>query len=142
MRRLALVPALALAVLIAGSATASGKTAFTGDWVGNDPAPPVGDGSRLHLNISGGTHANIKFTDDFGTVCVHAGASDTVFRSTLTGTVYDGDVMVATFRSAHCGNVPIKFLHGETVIYELDDQGNNNPADDTFFDGSVTWFRA
>jgi hypothetical protein len=140
MRRLALVPALALAVLVSASATASGKTAFTGEWIGNDPAAPDGDGSVVHLYISGGTHASIKFTDEFGTVCVNHGAPVTFFSSTLTGTV-EGDVLYATFHSAHCGNVPIKFLNGESAIYELDDQGNNNPADDTLWDGTVTWSR-
>lgn len=46
-------------------------TAFTGEWIGNDPAPPDGDGSVVHLYVTGGTHAKITFTDDFGTVCEH-----------------------------------------------------------------------
>ena len=142
MRRLALPLALVLGLLVAGSVSAAGKTAFTGKWIGNDPAPPDGDGSVVRLDISGGTHPNIKFTDDFGTICVNVGSPVTYFNSNLTGTVYDGNVLVAKFQSAHCGPVPLKFLKGEIGVWELDDQGNSDPSDDTLYDGSVTWSRA
>jgi hypothetical protein len=94
----------------------------------------------VHLNISGGTHVNIKFTDDFGTVCVNHGASTNFFRSNITGTV-SGNVLQGQFQSAHCGTLPLKFLQGAPVEYELDDQDNNDPADDTLSDGLVTWHR-
>lgn len=139
MRRLALPLALMVVMLASGAASAASTTAFTGEWIGNDPVNP-GDGSVVHLYVTGGTHAKITFTDEFGSVCVNVGSPVTFFTSTITGTVY-GDLLAATFRSARCGPVPVQFLNGENVIYFLDDQGNDDPADDTLWDGSVTWYR-
>lgn len=141
MRRLALPLALVLGLFVAGAASAASTTPFTGAWTGNDPAPPDGDGSVVNLYVTGGTHAQVTFTDEFGTVCVYAGATSTSFRANLTGTVY-GDELVATFHSAHCGNVPLLFLRKANMLLELNDQGNSDPADDTLWDGSVTWHRA
>src|SRR6476619_1573352 len=105
MRRLALPFALLLGLLMAGSVSAASTTAFTGEWIGNDPAPPDGDGSVVHLYISGGTQAKITYTDEFGSVCVNEGSPVTSFTSTITGEVVK-DMLVGTFRSAHCGPVP------------------------------------
>ena len=59
------------------------------------------------------TNVNIKFTDEFGTVCVNEGSPVTVFKSTLTGEVTK-DLLVASFNTAHCGPVQLKFLRGQT----------------------------
>jgi len=141
MRRFALPIALVVGLLASGASSAASRTAFTGEWIGNDPLPPDGDGSTVHLYISGGTHSNITFTDEFGSVCGNNGSSVDFFTSTLTGEV-DGDVMVGTIRAARCGSVPLRFLYGETDILVLDDQGNADPSDDTLYDSyDVTWHR-
>lgn len=115
-------------------------TAFTGEWVGSDPAPPDGDGSTVHLYITGGTQAKITFTDEFGTVCVNAESPVTFFTSTAVGVV-SGDTLDATFVSARCGPVPLMFLRGVPLSLTLDDQNNADPSDDTLWDGSVLWHR-
>ncbi len=116
-------------------------TPFAGTWVGHDPVPPAGDGSTVHLTITGGSNPVIEFTDDLGSVCVNAGSPVTEFTARLTGRV-DGSTLDATFRTAHCGPVALHFLVGESFSLALDDGGNNDPSDDTLFDGSVTWSRA
>ena len=142
MRRLALPLALALGLLVAGSVSAGSKSALTGDWIGNDPAPPVGDGSVVHLSINvGGERAQITFTDEYGTVCENEGSPVTFFRSTLSGIVLKDAAIVATFKSAHCGPVNLAFLQGELMVLQLNNQGNNDPSDDTLSDGTVTWHR-
>lgn len=143
MSRHVLLPIVGLLVLaLAAPAQATPPTTpFTGAWIGHDPAPPDGDGSIVHLVINGGTHATIKFTDDFGTVCVNEGSSVTEFTSRLTGHV-NGSMLNATFRSARCGPVVVRFLLGQSFSLQFDDGGNDNPADDTLFDGSVVWSRA
>ena len=111
-------------------------TPFTGAWIGQDPAPPDGDGSTLHLLIGLGTKPAIAFIDEFGTICVNVGSPVTLFTSALTGTV-SGNTLDATFRVAKCGPVPLLFLFGSPISWEYDDQGTANPADDTLFDGVV-----
>ena len=143
MKRLSLVlGALLLGPFVAAPTVvaAPAATAFTGEWIGEDPAPPDGDGSTVHLFVSGGDHPRVEFTDDFGTVCEDVGSPVTVFSSMLRGFV-DGDTLFALFNVAKCGPVTIKFLTGEPAIWTLDDQGNPDPADDTLFDGSVVWRR-
>lgn len=122
-------------------ADAGPTSAFAGEWVGADPTPPAGDGSVLHLFVGPGSHPSITFVDEFGSVCVNAGSPVTVFTSKLNGVV-DGDVMEATFRTAHCGPVPLLFLIGVPVTYVLDDQDTANPADDVLFDGFTFFTRA
>jgi len=140
MRRLALPLALMLGLLMSGSVSAAGRTAFTGEWIGMDPAPPAGDGSVLHLYVSGGTHAKITLTDEYGTVCVNNGSPVLFFTSTLTGVVV-GDELFATFRSARCGRVPLRFLTGESTSFVLDEHDPADPADDTLSDGYASWQR-
>ena len=139
MRLLSLPLAIVLGLVLVVPASAA-TTAFTGEWIGNDPGPPDGDGSVVHLYITGGTHAKITFTDEFGTVCEHEGSPVTLFTSTLVGEV-SGDTLLARFVAARCGPVPVNFLRGGSALYVLDDQGNSNPADDTLSDGLVTWHR-
>lgn len=113
---------------------------FAGAWVGSDPAPPDGDGSTVHLLITRGPSVRIAFTDEFGTVCVNEGASETVFSSILAGKV-NGNVLEASFKIARCGSTVIGFLKGETVVYEYDDNGTTDSGDDTLWDGFVLWHR-
>jgi hypothetical protein len=131
---------LVLGLAVPAEATPA-TTPFTGTWIGQDPAPPDGDGSTVHLTITGGSHPAIQFTDDFGSVCVNEGSPVTEFTSRLTGRV-DGSTLDATFRNARCGPVVLRFLLGEGASWQLDDGGNDSPADDTLFDGSVLWSRA
>ena len=139
MKLLSLPLALLLGLVVAVPAFGA-TTAFTGEWIGNDPQPPNGDGSTVHLYITGGTQGKITFVDDFGTICEHVGSPVTTFTSTLVGEV-DGDALVARFVAARCGPVPIMVLRGAPAAYLLDDQGNANPADDTLYDGLVLWHR-
>ena len=55
MLRFALPLALMVGLLVSGAASAASTTAFTGEWIGNDPAAPAGDGSVVHLYVTGGT---------------------------------------------------------------------------------------
>lgn len=137
-----LTAALLATLILAPSVHAAAPSSpFTGEWIGADPAPPDGDGSVLHLVIGPGPRPAISFVDEFGSVCVNFGSPVTVFDSRLTGVV-DGDLLWATFRTARCGPVPLLFLTGEPVLYELDDQGNADPADDVLFDGFTSFTRA
>ncbi len=140
-RSIAVVLALLGFGLLALAAQAEpSPSPFAGAWIGSDPAPPDGDGSTVHLDITGGPSARIAFTDRFGTVCVNEGASQTVFTSILTGRV-QGDHLTATFKIARCGSTIIGFLKGETIVYEYDDMGTPDLSDDTLSDGSVLWQR-
>lgn len=116
------------------------STPFSGAWIGHDPAPPDGDGSTVHLLVEGGKQVRVTFTDEFGSVCVNVGASDTAFSSLLTGAVSD-TTLNAVFRIAKCGSTPLRFLIGEQFTFEYDDMGTASPADDTLWDGSVLWTR-
>lgn len=143
MKRRSLLLVLGLVGLL-GAAPAvqagSSATAFTGEWIGQDPAPPYGDGSTVHLFVSDGARPRIVFIDEFGTICVDAGSPVTVFTGLLRGFV-DGDTLYARFSVAKCGPVTLTFLTGELAAWVLDDQGTADPADDTLFDGSVVWYR-
>ncbi len=143
MKRLSLVlGAILLGLIVAAPVVqaAPAATGFTGEWIGQDPAPPDGDGSTVHLSISGGNHPRVEFTDEFATVCVNEGWPVTFFASMLRGLV-DGDTLFTEFNVAKCGPMTLKFLTGEPGIWTLDDQGTADPADDTLFDGSVVWHR-
>ena len=88
MKRLSLVlGALLLGLFVAAPTVqaAPAATPFTGEWIGVDPAPPEGDGSTVHLFVSGGDHPRVEFTDEFGTVCEDVGSPVTVFSSMLRG---------------------------------------------------------
>lgn len=142
MRRLLLVLALvALGLLaVAPAVQAAPSTAFTGEWIGQDPPEPDGDGSTLHLQVYGGDRPRIVFIDEYASRAC-AGQDVTVFTSLLRGSV-DGDMLSATFSVAKCGPRTLTFLTGESYWWELDDQGDNNPSNDTLWDGSVLLYRA
>lgn len=63
-----------------------------------------------------------------------------LLTSTLVGEV-SGDTLLARFVAARCGPVPVTFLRGGLSLYELDDQNNSDPPDDTLFDGLTLWHR-
>jgi len=145
MRRLALPLALALALgMVAGASVSAANTSLlTGDWIGNDPAPPDGDGSVVHLSIRvGGDQGQVTFTDEYGTVCELVGSPVTYFRSTLSGFMVKDALLIATFRTAQCGPVPVKFLQGERLFLQHSTEGTDDPSDDTINDGTVTYHRA
>jgi len=140
-RLVVMVLTLLVLVLLAPAAQAEPPSSlFAGDWIGSDPAPPDGDGSTVHLHITGGPSVRIAFSDEFGTVCVNEGASETFFWSTLAGRVH-GNYLIASFKIAKCGSTVIGFLRGETVVYEYDDNGTTDLGDDTLWDGFVLWHR-
>ena len=143
MRRLAqtLAVALALGMLVAGSVSAANTNLLVGDWIGNDPAPPDGDGSVVRLSIRGSDHPQVTFTDEYGTVCENLGSPVTEFRATLTGFMAKS-LLIATFRTAQCGPVAVRFLQGERMFLQHSTNGTEDPSDDTLDDGSVIWHRA
>ena len=118
MRRLALPLALVVGMLASGAASAASTTAFTGEWIGNDP--PVtegGDGSVVHLYVTGGTHAKVTFTDEFGSVCVNARLDGSVLHVDHHRDIVYDDIFEGTFRAARCGTVPLPFLTGADAFF-------------------------
>lgn len=142
MRRISLILTVALLGLLvtAPAVQAAPSTAFTGEWIGQDPASPDGDGSTVHLYVYGGSRPQIVFIDEFGTICVNNGASTTVFASLLSGFV-DGNTLYGRFNVAKCGSLTLRFLTGEIAWWELSDAGDSDPSNDTLWDGFVTWSR-
>ena len=135
---LALTSALCLALTIAvPSVQAAPTSPFTGTWIGQDPPPPISDGSTMHLDIRGGTHARIAYIDEYASVCFRAGLP-TYYTSFSVGTV-SGDTLNATGKWAKCGQVP--FGRGGVGPLFYDDQGTADLADDTLWDGWVFWYR-
>ncbi len=118
-----------LGMLVAAPTVQAAPSPFTGLWISTDL-----DGSTQHLMVSGGTDVHVTYVDDFGTVCVNAGASSTVFRGSSTGTV-SGNTLTATFVSARCGDTWLSGTVGTTWVWTYD------PSTDTIFDGVVTWHR-
>jgi hypothetical protein len=144
MKRRSLVITLAAVATLAMASTAQAgapSTAFSGTWMGQDPMPSDGgDGSWNHLVVRGGSNARVDFQDEFGTVCWDAGATDLWFSSTLSGDV-SGNTLTGVFKSAKCGHLSLGWMRGDTHVWTLDDKGNSDPADDTLWDGYVSWFR-
>ena len=138
MKRRAFVFTVAtLAMLVTASAAQAGapSTPFTGTWMGEDPSVvDGGDGSMNHLVVKGGSNARVEFEDEFGSVCWDAGSS------TLSASV-SGNTMSGVFKSAKCGHLSLSWMRGTTHTWTLDNKGNNDPADDTLWDGYVTWSR-
>ena len=143
MKRISILVVVALlGLLVAAPAVqaAPPTSPFAGTWYAHDPALPDGDGSLLKLDISGGTRAQVVFTDYFGSICVNFGSPVTVFTALIVGTV-SGDTFEGTWVSAKCGPVRFAFLKGGTMSLEYSDNGTGTPADDTLFDGFTTWTR-
>jgi hypothetical protein len=135
MKRLVTLLALGLALALAAPGVqAAPSSPFTGRWIGTDPAPPDGDGSTLHLAISGGASPRVTFTDLYGSICVNDGAPTAVFSSMLVGSV-TGHHLDAAFVAARCGPVRFDWLVGASVTYHYD------AATDTLWDGFVTYHR-
>jgi hypothetical protein len=81
------------------------------------------------------------FTDYFGSICVNFGSPVTVFTALIVGTVsYDTNTFEGTWVYARCGPVRFPFLKGESMRLESSANGDG-PADDTLFDGFLTWTR-
>ena len=142
-RRSLLVAFALLGLLVTAPATQAAAPAspFAGTWYSHDPAPPDGDGSLLRFDISGGTKAQVVFTDYFGSICVNYGSPVTVFTALIVGTVdYDTNTFAGTWAYARCGPVRFPFIKGESMWLEYSANGDG-PADDTLFDGFLTWTR-
>lgn len=142
MKRNSFVTLLALLTLLATASAvqaAPPSSPFTGTWLGQDTLPPDGDGSMQHLVVKGGNSPRIDYQDEFGQVCWDAGATDFWFSSDLRGTV-SGNTMTGVFKSAKCGHLSLTWMKGQTMSWTLDPHGAG-PADDTLFDGVVTWRR-
>lgn len=132
-----------LTMLVMASAAQAGSpsTPFSGTWMGDDPPVTAGgDGSTNHLVVKGGSNARVDFQDEFGTVCWDNGATDFWFSSTLSASV-SGNTMTGVFKSAKCGHLSLTFMKGQVHTWTFDDHGTASPADDTLWDGYVTWHR-
>jgi hypothetical protein len=144
MKRTSFVITLAmLAMLVTASAVqaAPPSTEFSGTWIGYDtPRDLGGDGSTEHLVVNGGDNARIDYQDEFGQACSDANADDFWLSTDLRGTV-DGDVMTGFFKSAKCGHMALTDWKGLPMVWTFDPGATDDPADDTLFDGVVTWSR-
>ena len=142
MKRNSFVITLALLTLLATASAvqaAPPSSPFTGTWLGQDTSPPDGDGSMQHLVVKGGSSARIDYQDEFGQVCWDAGSTDFWFTSALRGTV-SGNTMTGVFARARCGHLSLPAMKGQIMSWTFDPHGAG-PADDTLFDGVVTWRR-
>ena len=146
MKRYSVIITLALLAMLIGAQTvqaAAPSSSFSGTWVGYDVSPALGgDGSTEHLVVKGGSSPSINWQDEFGQVCWDAGATDFWFNSTLKGKV-SGTTMNGTFMRARCGHLSLSAdFKGQTMSWVFNGHGTANPADDTLWDGVVTWSRA
>lgn len=98
------VAAIALLVAVPAVFAARPRTVFSGEWIGQDPLPPDGDGSTVHLYVAGGDRPDIVFTDEHGTVCVESGAPTAFFTAILSGYV-DRTTLWGRFNVAKCGRL-------------------------------------
>jgi hypothetical protein len=144
MKRNSFVITLAmLAMLVTASAVQAGppSSPFSGSWIGHEPDPPAGDSSTVYLVVKGGDNPRIDYQDNWGTVCYQLDpAGDLWFSSSLTGTV-SGNTMTGVFKSAKCGHLSISSWKGQSMAWWFSAGATIDPADDTLFDGVVTWSR-
>jgi hypothetical protein len=139
MKRNSFVITLAmLAMLVTASAVqaAPPSSAFSGSWIGIDPV----DGSTEYLVVNGGSSARIDYQDSYAAACWAANPADLWLSTDLRGDV-SGATMTGVFKSAKCGHVDLGWK-GLSMSWTFDDHGSVTPADDTLFDGTVTWSRA
>jgi hypothetical protein len=142
-RRSFFVTLALLAMLVTASAVqaAPPSSPFSGTWIGYDtPRDAGGDGSTEHLDVSGGDNARIDYQDEFGQACWDAGATDFWLSTDLRGTVV-GDTMTGEFKSAKCGHMSLPDWKGQPMVWTFNPGATSDPADDTLFDGVVTWSR-
>ena len=138
MKRNSFVITLALLTLLATASAvqaAPPSSEFSGSWIGTDPV----DGSTQYLVVKGGSSTRISFQDDFGQDCLEADSTDYWFSSTLRGTV-SGSTMTGVFTRAWCGHLALPAMKGQPMTWTFDPHGAG-AADDTLFDGVVTWGR-
>ena len=139
MKRNTFVVALALmAMLVTASAVqaAPPSSPFSGSWTGTDPF----DGSTEYLVVNGGDSPRIDYQDSLFQACGTAGSTDFWLSTDLRGTVV-ANTMSGVFKSAKCGHVALSWMKGLPMVWTFSDSGTTNPADDTLFDGVVTWSR-
>jgi hypothetical protein len=139
MKRNSFVITLAmLAMLVTASAVqaAPPSTAFSGTWVGTNTA----ESSTVHLVVNGGNNARIDYQDEYSAACWTAGSSDFWLSTDLRGDVV-GDTMTGVFKSAKCGHLALSSWKGESMWWRFSAGATSDPADDTLFDGVVTWSR-
>jgi len=142
MKRNSIVTTLALLALLATASAvqaAPPSSPFSGTWLGQDTLPPFGDGSMEHLVVNGGSSPRVDYQDEFGAVCWDNAATDYWFSSDLRATV-SGNTMTGVFKSAKCGHLSLTWMKGQSMRWTFDAHGAG-PADDTLFDGVVTWRR-
>jgi hypothetical protein len=134
MKRLSALSVVVLGLaLLVPSAQAAPASPFTGAWYGFDPAYPVGDGSALYLNISGGVSPTISFVDTHGSICMNNDASTMFFSSLLRGTV-SGAHLDAAYLWARCGDTTFD-VSAWPAGYHYD------AGTDTLYDGWTTFYR-
>jgi hypothetical protein len=139
MKRNSFIVTLAvLAMLVTASAVqaAPPSSVFSGTWIATDPVTSMPE----HLVVSGGNSARIDYQDEYAAACFAAGSSDYWFSSDLRGDV-SGTTMSATFKSAKCGHVQLSWMKGLPMVWNFSPGATGDPADDTLFDGAVTWTR-
>jgi hypothetical protein len=135
-RRLGLVATAALlSTMVIAPVSAASQADFIGSWSSTDPV----DGSAQHLSITGGTGLNIKYIDEFGTVCVNLGAPTVVFSGRLTGYA-DGDDLFAWFKQGGCG--PVQEIRASMGIgWSFHYDSGTDTLYGPFEDGPTTWSR-
>ena len=139
MKRNSFVITLALvAMLVTASAVqaAPPSSQFSGTWIGTDPA----DGSTEYLVVNGGSNARIDYQDSFAAACWAAGSTDFWLSTDLRGSI-SGDTMTGVFKSAKCGHLALTSWKGQSMVWTFNAGATSDPADDTLFDGVVTWSR-
>lgn len=143
MKRSSFVVVLAsFAMLVTASAVqaAPPSSPFSGTWIGYDTPQPLGDGSTEHLVVNGGDSPRIDYQDELGQACGPAGSTDWWLSTDLRGTVV-GDTMTGVFKSAKCGHVQLSWMKGQSMVWTFSAGATSDAADDTLFDGVVTWSR-
>jgi hypothetical protein len=139
MKRNSFVITLAmLAMLVTASAVqaAPPSSAFSGTWIASDTVT----GGTEYLAVTGGSNARIDYQDSYAEACFTAGSTDYWFSSDLRGDV-SGTTMSGVFKSAKCGHVQLSWMKGLPMVWWFSAGATTDPADDTLFDGAVTWSR-